>query len=338
MEAIEVPHAEWNMTLRDAGCTDVYLSLGYHRASAYLEPGQAEPVLLMFPPEIGGGYFLPLLLRRMPHGHYLDATSTYGYGGPCATGQPDLGLTRRLLDRWAAERNVVASVVRTHPALANNALLPAGATIVSLGSTVEWAIPQSPMSRFNLMANLHTNHRRSARKADRSGVEVRVKTSPANLGEFAELYRTTMVRQGASDFYHFSDSYWDGLTQQIGESLLLVEAWLDGQLVAAVLCLVSGDCLHYHLGATADEGRRCGASTRCFVEAAVWAQTEGIRHFHLGGGVGGEESLLRTFKRRFDPDGPEHPFRVGKLVHLTDVYREMTGGDSVEGYFPPWRR
>jgi serine/alanine adding enzyme len=60
--------------------------------------------------------------------------------------------------------------------------------------------------------------------------------------------------------------------------------------------------------------------------------------FHLGGGLGGSRSPLFDFKLRFDPGTRPLPFSVAKLVHDPVRYRELTGGDSTEGFFPPWRR
>ena len=119
---------------------------------------------------------------------------------------------------------------------------------------------------------------------------------------------------------------------------MLVEGRLDGELVAALLCFRHGSRLHYHLGATDDAARSIGASHRCFVAAADWAQSHGVTDFHLGGGVGGSRtSSLFEFKHRFDVQSEPLSFHVAKLVHDRLRYRRLAGADSTSGFFPPWR-
>jgi lipid II:glycine glycyltransferase (peptidoglycan interpeptide bridge formation enzyme) len=186
---------------------------------------------------------------------------------------------------------------------------------------------------------MHAHHRRVARRADRAGLEVRVVARPSGLDEFAELYRRTMLRQGADAFYLFATDYWDALRAE-GEALglVLVEGRLEGEPAAAALCFSHGPWLHYHLGATSDAARTVGASNRCLLAAAEWAQSRGMTLFHLGGGVGGDdESSLFVFKHRFDPAAEPRPFHVAKLVHDRDRYERLAGTGSTEGYFPPWR-
>jgi lipid II:glycine glycyltransferase (peptidoglycan interpeptide bridge formation enzyme) len=108
--------------------------------------------------------------------------------------------------------------------------------------------------------------------------------------------------------------------------------------VASVLCFASKPWLHYHLGATSDEGRRLGASNLVLYEAASWARGQGYELFHLGGGLGGRTDSLYEFKRRFDPGG-EREFAVGKAIHDAAAYRELAGDASPDavGFFPAYR-
>ena len=135
-----VPHAEWDALVARLGGDDVYLRLGYHVASAHLEPDHATAVLLHMS-DPGGEVALPLLLRPLPDGHSgLDATSAYGYGGPVALGAPDLDAFASAFDEWALANDVVATFLRFHPLLGNVRLAPTSATVVELGGTVAWDV------------------------------------------------------------------------------------------------------------------------------------------------------------------------------------------------------
>lgn len=328
-----VPHAEWDELLERLGAADAYLRLDYHRACALLFDEPAHPVLVHVRGS-DGELALPLLLRRLPAGAGFDAASAYGYGGPVAADGPRLDAIGAAIDRWACANAVVASFLRFHPLLGNERHCPSGAELAELGATVAWDV--SPGR--DLAPAMHTHHRRAARKADRAGVELRVSVNPADLAAFRDIYETTMRRQDATDFYFFPEAHWEALRTAPGGDLVLVEAMLEGELVAALLCIASGPWLHYHLGASTDAARAVGASNRCFLAAAEWAQSRAMTVFHLGGGVGADTSSnLFVFKHRFDPQSEPRPFHVARWVHDRERYRELTGGDSTAGFFPPWR-
>lgn len=330
---------EWDPLVARLGGDDVYLRRDYHVASAHLEPGGARPVLLHCTgDELGAEVALPLLVRPLPTGTGFDATSAYGYGGPtsAAPTQVDVAELGTALDEWMRANDVVATFLRFHPLLGNARLAPANATTIELGATVAWDV--SPGRE--LLPAMHSHHRRAARKADRAGLVTRVTVGPESLDGFRATYDETMRRQEADDFYFFPDAYWESmLATGAGGELVLVEGLLDDEPVAAQLCFAHGPWLHYHLGASADAARAIGASNRCFLAAAEWAQSRGMERFHLGGGVGGgTESPLFVFKHRYDPTSEPYPFHVAKLVHDADAYRALAGTDSLDGFFPPWRR
>ena len=330
-----VPLDEWDDLVARLGGLDTYTRVAYHRASALLEVPGTEPVLLHFRHRTGE-IALPLLLRPLPDGSGWDATSAYGYGGPAARTAGARAAFGRALDAWARANGVVSTFLRLHPLLDNHRLVPARAEIIPVGSTVAWDV--SPGR--DLMATMHPHHRRAARRADRAGLEVSVVQRPDCLAGFRELYVTTMRRQEADPFFYFPTEYWESLLAD-SETLhpVLVEGRLEGSLVASLLCFAEGSRLHYHLGASHEAARSIGASNRCFLAAAEWAQAREMTRFHLGGGVGGSaESSLYVFKQRFDPESEPLPFHIAKIVHDRARYRELAGTDGTAGFFPPWRR
>ncbi len=330
-----VPIGDWDAVVAGLAGLDTYTSAAYHCASALLTTQGTVPVLLHFQ-HADGDVALPLLLRPLPGGHGWDATSAYGYGGPVARTERGIAAFGMALDTWARQNTVVATFLRLHPILANARLVPPTAKLIRVGSTVAWNV--SPGR--DLLSHMHPHHRRAARRADRAGLEVSVVARPPSLDCFRKLYETTMRRQNADPFFYFPQDYWEALLTNGAElQPVLVEGRLDGELVAALLCFAHGSWLHYHLGATDDAARSIGASNRCFVAAADWAQSRGMTGFHLGGGVGGSSaSSLFVFKHRYDPETEPLPFHVAKLVHDPGHYRRLAGADSTNGFFPPWRR
>ena len=330
-----IPASAWDGLVGRLVEPDTYLLADYQEVSALLEPPGTRPVFLHVR-SAGGDVALPLLLRPLPDGRGWDATSPYGYGGPLSRTAQDAAALTGGLDRWARANGVVSTFLRLHPALDAVRLVPPSAELVELGSTVAWDVS----GEQDLLGRMHPHHRRAVRRADGAGLEVQVVPDPTSLDGFRKLYEETMRRQDADPFFFFPDSYWEALLLRSATlAPVLVEGRLDGELVASLLCFAKRPWLHYHLGGSAEIARRIGASHRCFLAAARWAQGQGMTRFHLGGGLGGSaESPLFEFKHRFDPTGPRLPYRVAKLVHDEDRYRELAGTTSTSGFFPPWRR
>jgi serine/alanine adding enzyme len=311
----EVAAGEWDALLARLGLDDVYLRREYVESACLIEPG--TPTFLY-----EAGTVFPCILRRFQDS--FDVTTPYGYGGP-VSGDADAGTFYSAYGRWCRERGVVSTFVRFHPLYENHRY--AEIPVEPLGSTVAWRLQGD-----DLFERMHSHHRRVVRKAERAEPEVTVDESPA-LDEFAALYEQTMARLDADAFYLFTPEYWESLREL---PCVLVSARADGELLASVLCFASKPWLHYHLGASSDDGRRLGASNLVLYEAASWGRAQGFELFHLGGGLGGQEDSLYEFKRRFDPDA-EREFAIGKAIHDEAAYRELANGAPLDGFFPAYR-
>lgn len=320
----EVPGAEWDALLARLGAEDAYARRGYLEASRVLTPG--EPVLL-HETGPGGDVVLPLLVREDP----ADATTPYGYGGPVAVGPaPPLAEFWAGYEEWARARGVVSTFAVLHPVLGNRALVPGAWDVRPLGDTIAWRLTGGdPFER------LHPHHRRLVRRAERAGARGRVEATVA-LGDFPGLYAETMTRNEASPFYFFGADYWAALAA--GAPLARVDVHREEELLASVLLLVSPPGIHYHLGASAEAGRALGASHLALLAAARWGSEQGGETLHLGGGVGGREDGLLSWKERFDPGGRRGSF-TARRVHLPERYAELTGGADPHagGFFPAYR-
>jgi serine/alanine adding enzyme len=249
--------------------------------------------------------------------------SPYGYGGPIGAGFWEA------YDDWCRANGVVTTFVRFHPLYGNQREAPPIVRVEPLAGTVAWRLDEAG----DLFDQMHRHHRRVARKAVAAGVEASAELAPASLERFTRLYNETMQRRDAAGFYYFPPEYWRALESDLREHVVLFEAGED----AALLCLAAPPWLHYHLGASSDAGRRLGAGTLLFLQAARWAQELGYTRFHLGGGVGGARDSLYEFKLRFDPGG-ELEAAIGKAIHDDGAYRELAGaGAGLDGYFPAYR-
>jgi serine/alanine adding enzyme len=329
-EIREIPPEAWDRALDDAGLQDTYARRAYVEASCILEPGRPKLLALE---DAGGSVLFPLIERDIPGGDGLrDVTTPYGYGGPLATGAaPPWETFDEAYAGWCGRMGVVSTFIRFHPLYANHTSARA-AELVPLSGVIGWRVGRDR----DLHAGMHQHHRRLLRKAREAGVRASIIERPESLDDFRRLYETTMQRLEASSFYFFDREYWDMLARDLRQHLVLVESVLDGQVVAAVLCLSAAPWLHYHLGASDETGRTNGASHLALFVAAQWAQEQGHSTFNLGGGVGGGDDTLLRFKARFDPGGFLPSF-IGKQVNDPVAYRELSGSETEGSFFPAYR-
>jgi serine/alanine adding enzyme len=328
---LEVDPAAWNELLEQLGCADVYLLREYVESACLLERGR--PVFLRFE-ENGADVVFPLLVRDLPGGEGLDATTPYGYGGPVAPGMdPPRERFWSRYQAWCETNGIVTTFIRFHPLFDNLRLASPPVHPELLAGTVGWRLDLP-----DLFAAMYGAHRTSCRKAERAGVVVDVTVCPPDLSPFVALYEATLRRLEADDFYRFPADYWSFLAERLRQWIVLFDAHESSEVVASALCFATPPWLHYHLAATAERGRALGASNLLLYEAARWARGRGFERFHLGGGVGGREDSLLSFKRRFDPGGLLE-CAVGKIVHDAARYRALSGrdADDVAGFFPAYR-
>jgi serine/alanine adding enzyme len=328
----EVAPEGWDERLERLGLADVYLRRTYVEASSLLDAGR--PTLLHLEGGDGSVVFACIVREIAEEPGRRDVTTPYGYGGPVAAGaEPPLADFAAAYDAWCEEQGAVTTFVRFHPLFGNQDYAPPAFALDRIGDTLAWRL------EGDLLARMHPKHRNVVRKAASAGLEVFVHEAPGDLAAFASLYEDTMRRRGAHDYYLFASAYWERLTTELRDAVVRVDATHDGELLASALCLANPAkprWLHYHLAATSELARTTGASNLVLFEAARWAQGRGFTAFHLGGGVGGREDSLFTFKLRFDPSGRRQNF-LGKAVHDPAAYRELAGGTAVDGFFPAYR-
>jgi hypothetical protein len=155
-----------------------------------------------------------------------------------------------------------------------------------------------------------------------------------------------MQRVDAPLQYVFGDEYYQQLFAGLGSNLFVAEVRdHDGAVVASGLRMLHGDRLHAHLAGSNREDARMGTNNLMMWVATQFILDQGLRQFHIGGGVHPGDSLHK-FKRSFG--GRELEFLVSGLVIDEEAYdaqvkRRAKGlGTTAEsllasGFFPAYR-
>lgn len=268
-------------------------------------------------------FFYPFLVQRLPsRADRVDLSTAYGYGGPLVVSD-DAGFAARAhgaLRQEAAERGVVAELIKFHPLLGNHA---------ALEGILDRVVPVCPVVYADLTIDAqyrwehvytHAN-RKNINKARRAQATVDMEGGDAEWAAFRRLYAATMVNNAASDFYHFSDQYFQAIREQLSEHHRLVTVRVAGEIVAAMIVLLGARYAHCHLIGTDRAAVTLGVNNLLHHELIEWAAGQGYERLLIGGGRGNTEddSLLR-FKRNFSD--LTATFYVGENVLDASSYRE----------------
>ena len=342
----------WQSTLRIAP-HDFYLLPGYVALAARLDGGEPVAILVEDGPR---RLLMPLLLRDLPAAlggpPLRDATSPYGYPG-ITVGTTDLEAPA---DAAFIRGAVSAGITALREAgvislfLRLNALLPVAhdvlgefGLLVNHGNTVSIDLRRD---EADLLRGIRGDHRRNIARLARLGFTYQIDPicSPESVDAFLGVYTETMDRLGASSFYYFDAAYVRELHAALGGRMVIVVARQEEAVAAAALFTEVDGIVQYHLGGTDGDFVKLSPIKGIFSITAHWARTRGNRIMHLGGGLGGSEDALFTFKAGFSPD--RHMFQTARIVvdqaayDRSNVLWAQQHGQPVaaaDRFFPPYR-
>lgn len=326
----------WDAALEAVGGADVYYRRGY--VTSLKNRGEGEPILIASATGSPGGCHVALI-RELPAALRdagvagIDLISPYGYAGPLLSPDAAKADFERAWTGAAQELGAVSEFVRFHPVLKTDASFIDAAGATTIAQTVAIDLGAGEVAN-----GLSATCRKNLNVAIKKKVAVEIRDGSA-IGRFARLYRLTMERLGAADYYLFDEGYFADLAAGLGDDVIVGLATHEGQDVAGALILRTGSYLHYHLGGSDFTKRSLCATNLLLVRVAEHGRELGCRTFHLGGGVKAGDSLFE-FKAGFSPVRCD--FAVGRRIFRHDEYRRLTeahrrNGPIDEHFFPAYR-
>ena len=253
--------------------------------------------------EDGRHLLMPLILRDVPDSDRRDALSPYGYPGPvsdAATG--DTGFWERACEAMLATlraEGIVTAFVRMHPLL--DAPLPTlerFGPVVRHGETVSMDLTVSLDEMWKQTRSDHRNHINRARRA---GTKV-VFDDWTRLGEWVEVYHDNMRRVGATSYYFFTREHLTALHEAVGDKMHLAVA-IEGDEVVGGNTFFEYDGIATGYVSSTRRARNRYADELLYDEVRRWCKERGDTVFHLGGGKGGANDSLFSYKAGSRPAG-----------------------------------
>lgn len=290
---------------------------------------------------------IPLLERPTPGGSgNSDAVTPYGYSCPVFTRDSGPEFRARGLQRFQADaraRGLIATFFRLHPLLMP--ALDAGADLawrtVERGVTMTMPIEHDDGA---FAAGMARGHRAGIARLREAGCVVEMDT-PRAWAAFPGIYRATMERVGATAGYFYDDAYIEAFRTRLGDAVHCAAVIdTDGTPMCAGLFIQVAGILQYHLSGTAEGFGKRAPMKLLLAGMRDWARANGVRHFHLGGGVGARRDSLFEFKQQFG--GRELPFRTVSAIHDAAAFeaecahwRAANGTErpGADAFFPPYR-
>lgn len=337
---------EWKQILLQFPRVDIYYLPEY--VKAFAQNGDGEPVFMYYISEnlrainivMKRPVPLPDKLEAQDEDlrEYIDFVTPYGYGGFLLEGdcsQEELQLLKKTYYDFCKDQKVVAEFVRFHPVINNAHEVDTLYEVIDLGNTICMDIS----SKEAIWQNLSSKNRNMIRKAIKSGVQVFWGREPSLFETFDEIYRETMDKVGASDYYYFNKAFYDSILYDMKQHAMIFYAKLEEQIIAASIILYDGNALQYHLSASRKDYLSYAPTNLILYEAACWGAELGAKTFHLGGGLGSSHDHLYSFKKQFNR-GEDCIFSIGRLKLNEEVYDrlwQLNNNKKETGYFPAYR-
>ncbi|RKH57394.1 GNAT family N-acetyltransferase [Corallococcus llansteffanensis] len=304
------------MLVPDAGASA--LSQEYFRSEHHLRAEQVTHTLII-QGDTGGVLRVPLIVRPIEGTPYRDAISPYGFPGGVMDGLCDV--PKHAVDWRATE--LVSIFVRDRVEGPRCFAEPTARNEVFLVD------PRLPIE----LKEMHRRHmRRNARLGFVSTLCASCDATREEREAFQAVYRQTMVRDGASLRYFFTDAYFEELFASTGTWLATTRA-PDGQVASAAVIVRSDGLLHYYLGGTADAHLARSPAKNVF-EAVIGLCTRLGLPLHLGGGLQPGDGL-EDFKRGFANASTR--LYTHEIICEPGVYARLSEGLPSQGFFPTYR-
>lgn len=320
---------------------DIYHLSGWVNSSTLIDEGKPQGMVAEYK---GKKLFLPIIIRNI-NDDYWDATSPYGYGGPVL----DSSLTRNEVDLileaiklFLFKEGCVSLFTRLNPIL-NEEWVSTIGTAFSHGFTLMSDLSKTQDEHWNETQN---QHRRGIKKALNKNIITKIEDfTDERIKVFSKIYRETMTKVGATDYYFFDDSYLYKLSDSIQDRLILVTAYEGDKAIASsiyTICKESG-IMQFYLGGTLNDYRNLQPSKLITHNARDWGREQGYKVLHFGGGLGGSTDSLYEHKKGFS--SKELEFKTWRLIVNLEKYNELvlnnknlTELDMQSDFFPLYRK
>jgi lipid II:glycine glycyltransferase (peptidoglycan interpeptide bridge formation enzyme) len=329
----------WSNLLKEFEVIDCYYTYEYGSLFAQIEKGELRAAYIK---ESDNIIFYPFIERKISFlENSYDIVTPYGYGGPFIKGNPQLLKEfYREFETYCHKNNIITETIRFHPLYENYKYFNEVMDVDYIRKTVSVNL-QGPISEIR--SNYTSMTKRNIKKAKENGVICFVADkSEENINLFIDMYKETMDRNNADNYYYFKkDYFYNQLMDSDRSQTFLLFASTQNKIISGVMVLMGEEFAHYHLGASRTDSLGLKPNNALFDYMIEFCHNLGKKTLHLGGGYKENDGLFK-FKSSFS-NTLYHNYYIGKKVHNSSIYDEIVNGmlpildGTGTNYFPIYR-
>ena len=309
---------KWNEIVKSFSDYDVYYLSGY--VKAFEIHGDGNPYLLYYE-ENGIRAIYVFMKRTTDISGIFDAITPYGYGGVLFEGditKNNLNIFWKAYTDTMLKMSIINNFVRYHPILSNALPMKNISSVIDLGKTIAIDLTSPEI----IWENIHSKNRNMIRKAEKNGIEIHHGKGMRLFPYFRMLYDETMKKNNAERYYFFEDAFYESIHNDLKDNYEIFWATYDKRIVAVSIVIFANDRLNYHLSGSDPAYRNLAPSNLLLYKSALWGYEQGMKTFHLGGGIGSDEDNLFKFKKAFNKKN-DYQFSIGKEIFDQEKYDEL---------------
>ena len=287
---------EWAYYVENAAEFDCYHTWHYNSLNK-----DGNPLLFVY--QQGDDFIaVPLVARLVPGTIYSDLTCVYGFAGPISNKKMDEldeqlaeGFKSAFID-YLQEENYISVFLRLNPFFKQDALLNKFGGVHNNGQTV---VLDLSLSIEEQRRNYSESVRASVKKAWNRGFIVKEEKGPDAVALFVSIYTETMQRVEASDYYLFSQEYFQELFDSDEYDTRILTVYDGDKPIACTMIILTNGIIQAHLVGTRKEYLKYSPTKFLVDEITQLGRRLGMRYFNLGGGLGFKEDSLLQWKLSF---------------------------------------
>lgn len=254
-----------------------------------------------------------------------DIQAPYGFNGMVSTNTAPTFLHKfsTTFETFCRDEKIVAELVRFNPILKNQTFMPHLTTTNVLDNV---SIDLTHGYDFIWRNSFEGKVRKAVRKAETHHLafeHYRGSNVPDDKWTwFKKLYRETMKRNDARDYYYFSDAFFSALPQALPDNSIIAFACHQGNPVSTQLVLFKGKVAYGYLGGTSSEAYNVSPNVYLFNKLVGILCELGLDYYSLGGGVTRHDSLYQ-YKKSFSRIASDQPICLGHKIHDEIIYNKI---------------
>lgn len=323
---------------------DIYFDPNYGKLYEKIEDGICE--VYKFNCSIGTIQHM-FIKREIPtsinNETYYDLTTPYGYGGPiilnCEKGYEN-ELVKEFeneFQKYCFKNNIVSEFIRFHPIINNAEDFINCYDVRYIRDTIG-----TNLSDFKdpFQEEFSKSCRYNVRKALKDGVSYNIIEKPRDLGDFKEIYYSTMRRNNADSYYFFDDEYFNNCLELFRDNLVLIEATYNKTPIAMGMYFTYNKYIHVHLSGTLYGFLKLKPAYVLRYAITAWGKENGYELIHHGGGrSNSQDDGLYKFKKQFG-ENTKFKFKIGEKVWNREMYNKLCKTKGIVNgvdFFPAYR-